>query len=995
LVAVDENIQTAFRRTEALRRAGRFGEALDGYQALISLRLAALESVSGSGADFKLTAADLVLLERAAELAVLFGYDEAADNLLASMTSALERARNWFGADYALLKRIHLALSFGRLAAARQLLRAMQPRIGRLEAINFSEAGLNNWEAKCVWADATPADHIVIFSRLYLIIGWLLMAVGRYRDALLALKRGLAYAGTKAPALARRGFVPLNLLLATALLEQGDLPAAQVKLDELKSQLKKGEQPGFYVRYLELCGKLNMLRGEFGGALAAYNNVLNICHAHGFQQAALAALLNLANALIFLNNTSGARRLLLLARSQAEASKDTAGLARATCLLALAQARAASLGGDRLIAPSVSAMRTRRQDTLRRNDALNEEPLLTIPPADSYLTLFEDRALEFQWQLSKQNIDAAAHMGAQLKEVFVQSDSSLIRARLQILEGMIAYYQGEVKKAEQLLRHSLSSLVEMGLLPEIWQVQRMLNWCWVRLGIPKNKRQGLVTENQQLLAQLTASLPTNYQSIFLLNKWTEDEEFIAGEINHLILLQERMTNCTWVKRPFRRLALMKRLYALLQYIEHYKATLAKKTNNAPDTRAEERPAPSLWQLLWQHPRDRATILFLVLPDRLFIAHLSGRTLDFKVSWVSRIQIRETIRRWHLLINRTTKLGHNQPAQFSAKHLLDESEHDATVAGTRNLSLEHVQTTPAALEAEARKVAEELTAYLQLPTLLEQLPSRVRGLTLIPHDSLLGFPFAAVTYQGSYLIERFNLNVAFHLVRDDVAAETPRQPQALFIGIAEGLAQFSPLPGVLPEIKELETWATKRNLAYNTLLGPAANKAAITKRLCEAAILHIACHGIFKADQPDGSGLVLMPTSNQVDILSLRDLSTLSLATLQHVSLSSCWSADNFILPGRWLIGLPETLCRAGARSVLASLWEVDDRVARSFMARFYDYLNEYPKDEALRRTHLDCLQKIYPGSKGRLLSDDEGIDTRAPFYWAGYTLYGDYKSLEL
>ena len=57
------------------------------------------------------------------------------------------------------------------------------------------------------------------------------------------------------------------------------------------------------------------------------------------------------------------------------------------------------------------------------------------------------------------------------------------------------------------------------------------------------------------------------------------------------------------------------------------------------------------------------------------------------------------------------------------------------------------------------------------------------------------------------------------------------------------------------------------------------------------------------------------------------------------------------------------------------------------MARFYHYLDKLPRDDALRRTQIDC--------RAGKLDGCEGIDTSSLFYWAGFNLYGTPAPLEL
>src|SRR6185436_12804794 len=129
-----------------------------------------------------------------------------------------------------------------------------------------------------------------------------------------------------------------------------------------------------------------------------------------------------------------------------------------------------------------------------------------------------------------------------------------------------------------------------------------------------------------------------------------------------------------------------------------------------------------------------------------------------------------------------------------------------------------------------------------------------------------------------------------------------------------------------------------------------------------AIVHIACHGRFQAEQPARSGLVLPGADGSAATLSITEIGAIDASCIEHVTLSACWSADNFVVPGRWIFSLPETLCRAGARSVLASLWEADDRIAGRFMQRFYANLTRMPRGEALRDVQLACMRnQLCPG----------------------------------
>ena len=977
--SIDE-MEFEFRLAEQARRAGKFRLALDRYLTIISRRQAALAQRSRS----QMEAADIVVLERTAELAVLFGHDEGADSLLAGMASALESGSNFFGADYTVIKRIHLALNFGRLKDAQKLFRTLEPRIGDVRSIVITEAGLDDWESSCRWPGTKPSDRTVIFAFLYLVLGSLLSSLGRYRDALLMLRRGLHFTAPDAPNLARHAAIPLQLTIVTALIEQGNLVAARNQLDALQS-VNKTNNPGFYVRLLELDAKMRMLQGDFGGALKKYSEVRSCCKQYAFSRAEYVAILNLSNALIFLNHISAAQQLLLSVLDGVKTLREQAVLSRAERLLALANERSASFEGNVAVTPP-----QQRQRPAAPVNADAAKAFADVSQSADYLSLFEDRVLEFHWYLANRNLTMAREIVRHLTEAFGLSDSWLIHARLKVIKGALEYYEGNFVQSECHLRQSLGSLEEIGLRPDLWQAQRILGWCWARLGIAASAYQRLIESNQHLLATMTESLPPGYQSVFLLNKWTADEEFIAGEVVQLEHLRTALAAKPWFRKPLLRWSLMKRIYSLQQYVDRFRHSLTRQEND----RNEAQKAPSLWSFLRRRRRDRVTISYLVLPDRVVIIYAGWMKLDFEVAPVSRITIRQTVRRWHVLVNHLSAQRGETSAAISQDYLLGDDYLDQLLTGRNLRPAVRTSKEEPALD-EANRIAESLAHLLQLPAILSRLPSRVRSLTIIPHDSLLGFPFAAVRQQGRYLIERFDLNVDVGFLEREESKASPAEARALFVGVSAGVTGFSRLPGVLREIGTLEQWCRERGLLYESLIDGAATKAAVVDHLNDACLLHIASHGVFRADQPDASGLVLTSPTNHINVLSLRDLSALDLGNLRHVSLSSCSSADNFICPGRWVIGLPETLRRRGVGSVLACLWAINDRFATAFAARFYEYVNSYRRDEALRLTQLDCLHQAHHDGQVRPLENVEGIDTADPSYWASYILCGDPNRLKL
>jgi CHAT domain-containing protein len=333
------------------------------------------------------------------------------------------------------------------------------------------------------------------------------------------------------------------------------------------------------------------------------------------------------------------------------------------------------------------------------------------------------------------------------------------------------------------------------------------------------------------------------------------------------------------------------------------------------------------------------VSFVVLPDRVFLACARRGRLDFGVSPLTRLQARERVKAWHDAVRRSD---------------------DSTAV------------------READAALADLAGALQLGPLLDRLPRRVHALTIVPDDSLHGLPFAVLRHRGELLIERFALTLGLAREPGRPAAARTAARGAVLVGVSRGMGSIPPLPGVSRELDTVQARLGRR-AEIDRLEDDRADRATVLSCLAARRVAHLACHGIFRPDRPDASGLVLIPAPGRVELLSLRDLSETYLANLGHATLSACWSADGFILPGRRVISLPETLCRSGVGSVLGSLWPVDDATASALMDRFYAHLARRPADEALRLAQLDMIR----GTSGS--PDPFAAHAIA---WAGFTLTG-------
>jgi CHAT domain-containing protein len=120
---------------------------------------------------------------------------------------------------------------------------------------------------------------------------------------------------------------------------------------------------------------------------------------------------------------------------------------------------------------------------------------------------------------------------------------------------------------------------------------------------------------------------------------------------------------------------------------------------------------------------------------------------------------------------------------------------------------------------------------------------------------------------------------------------------------------------------------------------ASRAAATSSELEQYAILHFATHGLINNQHPELAGVVLSLVDEQGrpqnGFLRLYDIYNLNLKA-DLVVLSACQTALGKDIKGEGLVGLTRGFMYAGARRVVASLWQIDDRTTAEFMKRFYE-----------------------------------------------------------
>jgi CHAT domain-containing protein len=148
------------------------------------------------------------------------------------------------------------------------------------------------------------------------------------------------------------------------------------------------------------------------------------------------------------------------------------------------------------------------------------------------------------------------------------------------------------------------------------------------------------------------------------------------------------------------------------------------------------------------------------------------------------------------------------------------------------------------------------------------------------------------------------------------------------------------------------------------------------------IIHFATHSVIDSGHPELSRIVLSLVSEsgatRPGLLLLKDIYRMNLSS-DLVVLSSCQTAIGQLDVGEGPMSLSRGFLFAGSKSVLATLWAVDDEATAEFIGRFYKHL--------LREgfSPIDALSTAQSEFRHHAIRR-----FRNPYYWAGFELYGDW-----
>jgi CHAT domain-containing protein/tetratricopeptide (TPR) repeat protein len=252
----------------------------------------------------------------------------------------------------------------------------------------------------------------------------------------------------------------------------------------------------------------------------------------------------------------------------------------------------------------------------------------------------------------------------------------------------------------------------------------------------------------------------------------------------------------------------------------------------------------------------------------------------------------------------------------------------------------------------------------------------RLLLIVPDAELHFLPFGALLAPGAsdrFLVERYELAYAPSAsVWVRLGERTTRAGDRRVLALAPHPER---LPASADEVAAIRAVFGRR---ATLLVGAAASERALRAASSRNDILHLATYGVLNKHNPLFSYVELASSVRGDGRLEVHEVFDLDLDG-QLVVLSACQTALASgaladVPPGNDWVGLIQSFLQAGAGSVLASLWPIEDRATAQLMQHFYKEVNAgLPTAAALAQAQRALLRDA---------------STAHPFYWAGFVLTG-------
>ena len=267
-------------------------------------------------------------------------------------------------------------------------------------------------------------------------------------------------------------------------------------------------------------------------------------------------------------------------------------------------------------------------------------------------------------------------------------------------------------------------------------------------------------------------------------------------------------------------------------------------------------------------------------------------------------------------------------------------------------------------------AQQLYDWLLRPIASELAESDVETLVFVQDGVLRNIPMAALHDGSQYVVEQYAVALTPGLQLLDPKSLRSNRPKVLAAGLSKARGNFSALPHVLSEVDNIS-----QRFKGRSLLNERFTRSGFQTTLGRETfpVVHLATHGQFSSQLDETFLLTWEDRINANQLREILQTDELKSGGIELLVLSACETAMG---DDRAALGLAGIATRSGARSTLATLWQVNDEATAALINRFYQIL---ARGNSTKASALQEAQKM-------MLQDSE--KHQKPYYWSPYVLVG-------
>lgn len=257
-------------------------------------------------------------------------------------------------------------------------------------------------------------------------------------------------------------------------------------------------------------------------------------------------------------------------------------------------------------------------------------------------------------------------------------------------------------------------------------------------------------------------------------------------------------------------------------------------------------------------------------------------------------------------------------------------------------------------------------------------SNLKKIVIMPDGILSTIPFEALNIANNkidYLLNHFNvsyINSATLWFQLQKKYKKQKEPLIAFAPSFNNNSDFSNLPNAAREVAQINQFFNGTVFVENE--ATLKNFKLYNKNY---NIIHLATHAQTDNEIPEYSFLAFAPNEEGDNLIYVNDLYAMNI-NADMVTLSACKSGLGDLKKGEGLLSLSRAFYYAGAKSLVYTLWDINDSSSSEIMENFYKNLSDgVDKDQALRNAKLTFLEK------------HKEDNFKHPYYWSSFIISGN------